>query len=127
MLYSLKKFRDSDEKDHHRELIFSIANSPDKINHQIDLHGLQKDEAIEITRKRISDLEFEFHTKDNFFPNYGDGKNHVFKIICGAGNHSFKKKGCIKFEIKKLLEELCSKENIYENIKDGVFLIRFKK
>ena len=54
-------------------------------------------------------------------PNYGN--QHVFKIICGAGNNSKTGKGMIKEIINETLMK--SNYDFYPNIKHGVFLVRF--
>lgn len=54
-------------------------------------------------------------------PNTNDGLNHVYKIICGVGNHS--KGGAVLVKVvPPLLDELCLE---YHYVKqNGVFLVR---
>lgn len=57
-------------------------------------------------------------------PNSGNGKDHIFKIITGAGKHSVKK-AVLKPAIYTML-----KDNNYEHYADldnGVFLVRLRK
>ena len=66
----------------------------------------------------------ELLQEDMLEPNSGDGLNHIFKIICGPGNHS--KNGAqlvnaIPIELDKLDLE-------YHLIREhGIFLVRLTK
>ena len=55
----------------------------------VDLHGLIKLEAIRVTKAHLSDAHQGL--KDGKIqPNHGNGIDHIFKVITGAGKHSFK-------------------------------------
>lgn len=54
----------------------------------MDLHGLRVDEAKRVVRKALENVTKKLNEERYFSPNMGDGKNHIFKIICGAGKHS---------------------------------------
>ena len=57
-------------------------------------------------------------------PNCGNGRDHIFKIITGAGKHSIKK-AVLKPAVDRML-----KDNNYEHYADldnGVFLVRLRK
>lgn len=60
-------------------------------------------EALDVVRNRLNDTQ-EALTDGIVSPNIGNGKDHVFKIICGAGNHSVGKRGVLKHEIAKYLQ-----------------------
>jgi len=84
--------------------MFNMLNTLETYNDYIDLHGQIVKESKEIVRLRLLDIE-DGVKKGIIVPNYGDGKNHVFKIICGAGNHSVGGIGKLKVEIKRFLEQ----------------------
>ena len=57
-------------------------------------------------------------------PNSGNGKDHIFKVITGAGKHSMKG-AVLKPAVHNML-----KDNNYEHyaeLNNGVFLVRFRK
>ena len=58
--------------------------------------------AIKITRNRLKDVESKLND-GTLTPNCGDKANHVFKVICGRGNHSFNGPK-IKIAIPKMLD-----------------------
>ena len=57
-------------------------------------------------------------------PNVGDGRNHIFKIIAGAGKHSAGK-AVLKPAIASWLADQ-DYEN-YADMPNGVFLVRLQK
>ena len=59
---------------------------------------------LDIIQKELDD--------DLLQPNQGDGLNHIFKIICGAGNNSKNDKKFIK-------------ETIYENLSERGYDMHF--
>ena len=58
-------------------------------------------------------------------PNCLEGKNHVYKIICGAGKHSADKTPKLKIAIPKFLEN--RNYDFHSDMGNGVFLIRLMK
>ena len=89
----------------------------------IDLHGLTKVEALRVTRARLSMTQDGLRS-GNVNPNSGNNRDHIFKIIAGAGNHSAKG-AVLKPAINRML-----KDNDYEHYADlnhGVFLVRLRK
>lgn len=68
--------------------IFQLLNPDEQLNkHEIDLHWQTKDAARQIVKRKVEELTDEM-AKGALVSNLGDGRNHVFKIICGAGTHS---------------------------------------
>lgn len=59
----------------------------------IDLHGQKIEKAVVKTVEHIDRLKIGL-SNGKISPNYGN--QHVFKIICGAGNNSKTGKGMIK-------------------------------
>ena len=57
-------------------------------------------------------------------PNVGNGSDHIFKVAAHAGKHSDKDKGPkLKFAIKEMLEN--DKYDVFEDMENGTFLVRF--
>lgn len=84
------------------EYIFATINSDKLIHDRIDLHGMHVKEAQKIVQQRLIHTEEEVK-KASFHPNMGNGVDHVFKIICGAGHHSQGRKGVLKYKINDML------------------------
>jgi len=61
-------------------------------------------------------------------PNYSD-KIHIYKIICGAGNHSKNNEPRLKLAIPKMLLNQGYKEgqDFHADKTHGVFLVRLNK
>jgi len=57
-------------------------------------------------------------------PNFGNNKDHVFKIIAHAGKHS-KHGAVLKYKIESLVDEL--DYEYYKDMDNGVFLLRMIK
>ena len=57
-------------------------------------------------------------------PNYGNGVDHVYKVITGAGFHSAKG-AVLKPTIHKMLREAGYEH--YADLNKGVFLVRLSK
>ena len=53
-----------------------------------------------------------------------DGKNHVFKVITGAGNGSKRGMPVLKYKVEQYLKE--KKFDFYSEINHGNFYVRFK-
>lgn len=73
-------------QEHKEEAVFSTINTFDKINEQIDVHGMNRARALEIVKARIEITQTELNK--GLEPNVGNGKDHIFKIVCGRGSHS---------------------------------------
>lgn len=68
--------------------IFQLKNDNFKLKDcYLDLHGLSKVEAQNITRIRLAQIQQDLN-KGDLVPSIGDGRNHVVKVVCGAGKHS---------------------------------------
>ena len=59
------------------------------------------------------------------YPNTGNSKDHLWKVVCGKGNHSRNRIGVLKYRVADWLEttdiEHCA------DMEGGVFLIRLTK
>ena len=105
------------------EYVFNSRNSEKSVSWMIDLHGLTKVEALRVTKARLSMTQDGLNS-GNINPNSGNYKDHIFKIITGAGKHSAKK-AVLKPAVDRML-----KDNNYEHYADlyhGVFLVRLRK
>ena len=67
------------------------------------MHGLTKKECLEIIPKVLREVQNEIDN-GTCEPNMSDGKNHIFKIICGAGKHSKNGIGVNKQAINQYLK-----------------------
>ena len=79
------------------EQIFNVLNTQHDYYEFIDLHGQFVVESKQIVSSRLKDIR-EAVVTGQIKPNY-DSKNHVFKIICGKGNHSIGGVAKLKFAI----------------------------
>ena len=59
-------------------------------------------EAVGIVDRRLRDTQEQLNL-GKLLHNMGNGKDHVFKIVCGAGHHSKGHMGVLIKEIPKLL------------------------
>ena len=89
----------------------------------IDLHGLTKVEAIRVTRTRLT-MTLDGLKAGNINPNSGNGKDHIFKVITGAGKHSMKG-AVLKPAIHNMLKDMNYEH--YAELNNGVFLVRLRK
>ena len=60
----------------------------------------------------------------NIHPNSGNGRDHIFKVITGAGKHSLKG-AVLKPAIHNMLKEMNYEH--YAELNNGVFLVRLRK
>jgi DNA-nicking Smr family endonuclease len=82
--------------------IFQLKNDKlDLIDTYLDLHGLQKVEALNIVKVRLLQISQDLKC-GKIIPLIGDGRNHIVKIVCGKGIHS-KGKAVLKYAIPKFL------------------------
>lgn len=105
------------------EYVFNSRNTETSVDWMIDLHGLTKVEALRVVSARLT-MTRDGLRSDSINPNSGNGRDHIFKIITGAGKHS------IKFAVLKPAVNSWLKENNYEHYSDlqhGVFLVRLNK
>ena len=102
------------------EQAFNSRNDEDSVNSQIDLHGQTKVFALKVARQRLEMTNNDLRL-GRIEPNVGDGKNHIFKIIAGAGKHS-SGKAVLKPAIASWLAEQ-DYEN-YADMQNGCFLVR---
>jgi hypothetical protein len=65
------------------------------------LHGQKVKKALEIVQRLLDEI-LPSLLEGKLEPNF-DSSNHIFKIICGAGNHSLNKQGILKFKVQELL------------------------
>ena len=59
----------------------------------IDLHVIRCMEALQNTSDRFAQIQEDLdnsHLGGRITPNVGDGKHHIFKVLCGQGTHSEK-------------------------------------
>ena len=89
----------------------------------IDLHGLTKVEALKATKARLS-LTVDGLNSGSINPNVGNGRDHIFKVIAGAGNHSLRG-AVLKPAIARMLTEMNYEH--YAEERHGVFLVRLSK
>lgn len=89
----------------------------------IDLHGLTKVEAIRVTKARLS-MTIDGLNSGGINPNSGNGKDHIFKVITGAGKHSMKG-AVLKPAVHNMLKEMNYEH--YAELNNGVFLVRLRK
>lgn len=90
----------------------------------IDLHGLTKVEALRVVNARLQ-MTRDGLRSGGINPNSGNNRDHIFKVIAGAGNHSGARGAVLKPAVDRML-----KENNYEHYSDlthGVFLVRLNK
>lgn len=88
--------------------IFQLKNKPEFIDMYLDLHGLQKVEALNIVRLRLRQIQQSLD-EGRIVPLTGDGRNHVVKIVCGRGIHS-KGRAVLKYAVPQFLVSKLSSE-----------------
>ncbi|TNV84320.1 hypothetical protein FGO68_gene16803 [Halteria grandinella] len=119
------KYREDYEKQQHlaQLQIFQIKNAKLELKDTyIDLHGLQKEEAINIVRRRLGQIQIEL-TQGAIQPSV-DAHNHIVKLVCGKGIHS-QGRAVLKFAIPQWLDE--RQYDYYNFQNDGVVLVRLIK
>ena len=105
------------------EFVFNSCNSEQLIDQEIDLHGLTKNEALNIISQRFRIVQDSLDS-GNLSPNTSN-KDHIYKIIAGAGNHSAFGKAILKPAIQNMLQQ--KGYDHYADLNHGVFLVRFRK
>ena len=89
----------------------------------IDLHGLTKVQAIQVTKTRLA-MALDGVRAGTIKPNTNDGRNHIFKVIAGAGKHSTRG-AVLKPAINNMLQDMNYEH--YADLNNGVFLVRLQK
>lgn len=97
----------------------------------IDLHGQTKTTVLQIVKQRLEQTQ-ELLDSGAICPNVENGKDHIWKVIVGAGHHSQHGFSLLKFQVADWLESGATTATTgrYEHCADldnGVFLIRLKK
>ena len=89
----------------------------------IDLHGQTKEKALDVTLEYLTNTKSRLDTNE-LEPNVGNGKDHIYKVITGAGKHSAK--GAV---LKPAIDEMLKSMNFehYSELDNGVFLVRLTK
>lgn len=105
------------------EYVFSTRNNESSVSVMIDLHGLTKVEAIRVTKSRLQ-ITLDGLRSGSINPNSGNGKDHIFKVITGAGKHS-SRGAVLKPAIYTMLKEMNYEH--YADLVNGVFLVRLWK
>ena len=105
------------------EYVFSSRNNEKSVGWMIDLHGLTKIEAIRVTKVRLQ-MTLDGLKSGTINPNSGNGRDHIFKVITGAGKHSLKG-AVLKPAIHNMLKEMNYEH--YAELNNGVFLVRLRK
>ena len=105
------------------EYVFSTRNNESSVSVMIDLHGLTKVEAIRVTKSRLQ-ITLDGLKSGSINPNTGNGKDHIFKVITGAGKHS-SRGAVLKPAIYTMLKDMNYEH--YADLVDGVFLVRLWK
>ena len=105
------------------EYVFSSRNNEKSVGWMIDLHGLTKIEAIRVTKVRLQ-MTLDGLKSGTINPNSGNGRDHIFKVIRGAGKHSLKG-AVLKPAIHNMLKEMNYEH--YAELNNGVFLVRLRK
>ena len=105
------------------EYVFSTRNNENTVSWMIDLHGQTKEKALSVTLEYLTNTKSRLDTNE-LEPNVGNGKDHIYKVITGAGNHS--KKGAV---LKPAIDEMLKSMNFehYSELQHGVFLVRLTK
>ena len=88
----------------------------------LDLHGLHANEAIEILRMRLSQIQSSINSGRVRCNEKGD--NHVVKVMCGAGTHSMNGpvlKNIMAEFLRSLGYEFLNKADF------GIILVRLRK
>lgn len=104
-------------------MVFNSRNDEQSVTWMIDLHGLTKVEAMRVTKARLQ-MTRDSLNAGTLRPNTGNNRDHIFKIIAGAGKHS------VRGAVLKPAVDSMLKENQYEHYADlnnGVFLVRLWK
>jgi len=93
----------------------------------IDLHVIRCKEALQLTADRFAQIQEDLdntHLGGRITPNCGDGKHHLFKVICGQGTHSDENGPKMKYAMKQWL---IANERAYTcTIHHGIYFVVFE-
>ena len=103
--------------------MFAVRHDIDTIHNCIDLIGYSAREALDITERRLKETQRALDSGE-ITPNFGNGQDHVFKIIAHAGKHS-KQGAVLKYKIQSLVDD--TPNECHKDMDNGVFLLRMKK
>ena len=106
-----------------QHLKFTLRHDEETIHNCIDLIGYSGREAVELSQRRLSETQRALN-RGEIKPNFGNGSDHVFKIIAHAGKHS-KHGAVLKYKIESLLDD--TDYECYKDMDNGVFLVRMIK
>ena len=84
------------------EQIFSASVEEKHPSNSIDLHVIRVKEALQLTADRFAQIQEDLADPScgGVKHNCGDGKNHLFKVICGQGTHSDENGPKMKYAMK---------------------------
>jgi len=109
------------------EQIFSQVVEEKTPPQSIDLHVVRVKEALQRTADRFAQIQDDLdnsHLGDRITPNVGDGKNHLFKVICGQGTHSAVEEGPrMKYAMKQWL--MANNRDFTCSMHHGIFFVNF--
>lgn len=105
------------------EYVFNSRNTETSVSWMIDLHGLTKVEALRVTKARLQ-MTRDGLASGAINPNSGNGKDHIFKVIAGAGKHSMHG-AVLKPAVDRMLKDMNYEH--YSDLNNGVFLVRLRK
>ena len=88
---------------------------------RVDLHGYYKRDALAKIEQDIGRIKQGLQAK-MLQPNVGNGRDHVYYVICGAGTHSKDHKAVLKFAVQEWLSE--RKLDYWDDMKNGIFFVR---
>lgn len=106
-----------------QEKKFAMRHTPEEIHNFIDLIGYYKNEALEITDRRIAETQ-KCLDRGEIHANMGNGRDHIYKVIAHKGKHSSKRGPVLKFAVKDYLER--QGFDHHQDMDHGVFLIRLQ-
>lgn len=92
----------------------------------IDLHVIRVKEALQLTADRFVQINEDLeNTKQGgrITHNVGDGKNHLFKVICGQGTHSDEDGPKMKYAMKQWL--IAANRDYTCSMHHGIFFVNF--
>lgn len=99
----------------------SIRSNSLQVYNFVDLLGYDRRKALIITQRRIQ-MAQEAIDNDVIKPNYGNRKDHIFKIVAHKGKHSQAHGAVLKHVINQFLQE--NEYDYYQDMQNGVFLVR---
>ena len=108
---------------HGEQSVFESINNLSEVHEVLDIHGQHVQTSKNIVRQFLEEAQDKLD-RGEITPNTHDGSNHIFKIICGAGNGS-KNGAKLKYAIPSMLRDMDME--IFENEQHGVVLVRLQR